>query len=132
MAIDMIQSVLDTANDAIDEQHLKAAMQDLAIRVDDWKALKVDGFGDLLRFGTFTVLKGDSNKDSEREVSIEVRALFILTSYAFPFITLAIADLQRNSIIYICSNEFYFVARTLIPTNKKLSLLAQKKSHQQT
>lgn len=69
----MIQSVLDTANDAIDEQHLKAAMQDLAVRVDDWKSLKVDGFGELLRFGTFTVLKGDSNKDAEREVSTMVK-----------------------------------------------------------
>lgn len=68
----MVQSVLDTANDAIDKEHLKAAVFDLSNRVDDWKALKVDGFGELLRFGTFTVLKGDSNKDSEREVSINV------------------------------------------------------------
>lgn len=66
----MIQSVLDSANAAIDKEHLQAAMVDLANRVDDWKALKVDGFGDLLRFGTFTVLKGEGNKDSEREVSI--------------------------------------------------------------
>jgi cell division control protein 24 len=65
----MIQSVLDSANAAIDKEHLQAAMVDLANRVDDWKALKVDGFGELLRFGTFTVLKGEGNKDSEREVS---------------------------------------------------------------
>jgi len=36
--------------------------------VDDWKSLKVEAFGQLLRFGTFTVLKGDSTKDIEREV----------------------------------------------------------------
>lgn len=64
----MIQSVLDSANDAIDKEHLASAVVDLAQRVDDWKSLKVDGFGELLRFGTFTVLKGDTAKDSEREV----------------------------------------------------------------
>jgi len=41
---------------------------ELAERVDDWKSLKVDSFGELLRFGTFTVVKGDTGKDSEREV----------------------------------------------------------------
>jgi cell division control protein 24 len=65
----MIQSVLDSANDAIDKEHLASAVQDLAGRVDDWKSLKVEGFGELLRFGTFTVLKGDTSKDTEREVS---------------------------------------------------------------
>jgi hypothetical protein len=28
----------------------------------------MDSFGDLLRFGTFQVVKGDSGKDNEREV----------------------------------------------------------------
>lgn len=28
----------------------------------------MDAFGDLLRFGTFAVVKGDSGKDTEREV----------------------------------------------------------------
>ena len=67
-AIDAIQSVLDSANDAIDKEHLASAFLDLDERVDDWKTLKIDSFGDLLRFGTFTVLKGDIGKDSEREV----------------------------------------------------------------
>jgi cell division control protein 24 len=67
-AIDTIQSVLDSANDAIDKEHLASAFLDLDERVDDWKALKIDSFGELLRFGTFTVLKGDTGKDSEREV----------------------------------------------------------------
>lgn len=76
-AIDMIQSVLDSANDAIDKEHLASAVVDLANRVDDWKSLKVEGFGDLLRFGTFTVLKGDSTKDTEREVG----SLSVLVSH---------------------------------------------------
>jgi hypothetical protein len=67
-AIDTIQLVLDSANDAVDKEHLASAVADLANRVDDWKSLKVEGFGELLRFGSFTVLKGDSTKDTEREV----------------------------------------------------------------
>jgi cell division control protein 24 len=67
-AIDTIQTVLDSANDAIDKEHLASAFLDLDERVDDWKSLKIDSFGELLRFGTFTVLKGDTGKDSEREV----------------------------------------------------------------
>lgn len=67
-AIDAIQTVLDAANNAIDKEHLATAVADLAERVDDWKLLKVDSFGELLRFGTFTVVKGDTGKDSEREV----------------------------------------------------------------
>jgi hypothetical protein len=67
-AIDAIQSVLDQANSAVDKEHLSAAVTDLANRVDDWKSLKIEFFGELLRFGTFTVLKGDGGRDTEREV----------------------------------------------------------------
>ena len=67
-AIDTIQDVLDQANEAIHKEHLAAAVVDLSERVDDWKSLKMDTFGELLRFGTFAVVKGDSGKDSEREV----------------------------------------------------------------
>lgn len=67
-AINTIQNVLDFANEAIHKEHLAAAVKDLSERVDDWKTLKMDAFGDLLRFGTFAVVKGDSGKDNEREV----------------------------------------------------------------
>lgn len=60
--------MLDYANEAIHKEHLAAAVVDLSERVDDWKALKMDTFGTLLRFGTFQVVKGDSGKDNEREV----------------------------------------------------------------
>lgn len=62
--------MLDAANDAIDKEELAAAFVDLDERVDDWKALKIDSFGELLRYGTFTVIKNDSAKDSEREVRL--------------------------------------------------------------
>ncbi|KAJ5899186.1 hypothetical protein N7495_003930 [Penicillium taxi] len=69
-AIDTIQSLLDGANEAIHREHLQAAVIDLSERVEDWKTLKMDTFGDLLRFGTFAVVKGDSGKDNEREYHI--------------------------------------------------------------
>ncbi|RHZ67667.1 hypothetical protein CDV55_106058 [Aspergillus turcosus] len=85
-AIDAIQSVLDSANDAIDKEHLASAFLDLDERVDDWKSLKIDSFGELLRFGTFTVLKGDTGKDSEREYHI----------YLFERILLCCKDINPN------------------------------------
>ncbi|KAL5336788.1 Dbl homology domain-containing protein [Aspergillus crustosus] len=72
-AIDSIQTVLDAANDAIDKEQLASAFRQLDERVDDWKALRSDTFGDLLRFGTFTVIKGDNGKDSEREGLLALR-----------------------------------------------------------
>ena len=80
-AVNCIQNVLDFANEAIHKEHLAAAVVDLSERVDDWKALKMESFGDLLRFGTFQVVKGDSGKDSEREVC----DLLLSASYAFWF-----------------------------------------------
>ncbi|KAL4976660.1 hypothetical protein BDW66DRAFT_48749 [Aspergillus desertorum] len=85
-AIDAIQSVLDAANDAIDKEQLAAAFIELDERVDDWKALKIDSFGELLRFGTFTVIKNDNNKDSEREYHI----------YLFERILLCCKDINPN------------------------------------
>ncbi|PYI22445.1 Rho guanyl nucleotide exchange factor [Aspergillus japonicus CBS 114.51] len=85
-AIDAIQSVLDSANDAIDKEHLQTAVKDLDDRVDDWKALKIEAFGDLLRFGTFSVIKGDNGKDSEREYHI----------YLFERILLCCKDINPN------------------------------------
>ncbi|KAF3388518.1 Rho guanine nucleotide exchange factor scd1 [Penicillium rolfsii] len=85
-AIDSIQNTLDSANEAIHKEHLAAAVVDLSERVDDWKALKMDAFGDLLRFGTFAVVKGDSGKDSEREYHI----------YLFERILLCCKDINPN------------------------------------
>lgn len=91
-AIESLQTVLDAANDAIDKEQLASAFRELDERVDDWKALKIDSFGDLLRFGTFTVIKGDSGKDSEREVSTTfiTRCLENLESASFVRFILAI------------------------------------------
>lgn len=67
-------AVLTRTNNAIDNQDKLEAVEELKGRVEDWKGHRVEGFGSLLLFGTYTVLKSDSapNKDQEREViSIE-------------------------------------------------------------
>lgn len=81
-AIEIIQTVLDRANHLIDKEHLAVAVADLNARVDDWKSLKVEAFGELLRFGTFTVLKGDGGKDTEREVCIDFSFFYYITRHA--------------------------------------------------
>lgn len=63
----MIQLILDAANDAIDKEELIRARKDLAERIDDWKTLKLDNFGDLIRYGTYIVAKNEA-KEPEREV----------------------------------------------------------------
>ncbi|EEQ85666.2 hypothetical protein RJZ56_004016 [Blastomyces dermatitidis] len=85
-AIDIVQTVLDRANHAVDKEHLANAVDDLASRVDDWKALNVEIFGELLRFGTFTVLKADVGRDAEREYHI----------YLFERILLCCKDANLN------------------------------------
>ncbi|MCJ1463228.1 hypothetical protein MMC07_001833 [Pseudocyphellaria aurata] len=60
-------SILDRANEALGKEHRIAAMAELESRVEDWKGHKIDHFGELLLYGTFTVLKGESAKEVERE-----------------------------------------------------------------
>lgn len=68
--IEAASSVLKRTNEAIDLEDRKEALEELKSRVEDWKGHRIEGFGDLLLYGTFTVLKGDGGggKDQEREV----------------------------------------------------------------
>lgn len=64
-------SVLSRTDKAVDREQKHEAVQELKMRVEDWKGHRVEGFGDLLLYGTFTVLKSDnpsSGKDGERQV----------------------------------------------------------------
>ena len=57
------------ANGSIAREEREEACVDLQDRVEDWKALRMETFGELVLFGTFTVLKGDGGtKDQEKEV----------------------------------------------------------------
>ena len=68
-ALQIISGVLREANSAIDKETRRNALNDLNERVDEWKGLRLETFGDLMLFGTFTVRKGDGGKtDQEKEV----------------------------------------------------------------
>lgn len=63
--------VLTRTNQAVDKEEKAEAVQELKVRVEDWKGHRVDHFGPLLLHGTFTVLKSEnlaSGKDAERQV----------------------------------------------------------------
>jgi cell division control protein 24 len=65
--------VLGRTNKAVDREEKAEAVQELKMRVEDWKGHRVEGFGELLLYGTFTVLKSEtqgSGKDGERQVRL--------------------------------------------------------------
>lgn len=61
---------MERTNAAIDREERIEAVEELKHLVEDWKGHRIEGFGDLLLYGQFTVLKGESlnAKDAEREV----------------------------------------------------------------
>lgn len=64
-------SILSRTNEAVDREQRAEAVQELKVRVEDWKGHRVDNFGELLLYGTFTVLKSENlsgGKDAERQV----------------------------------------------------------------
>ena len=61
-------SILLRANEAVAKEQRLAAVTELQNLVEDWKDHQIDHFGDLMLFGTFTVLKGEGAKEVEREV----------------------------------------------------------------
>ncbi|EON66891.1 hypothetical protein W97_06294 [Coniosporium apollinis CBS 100218] len=75
--IEAASEVLERTNAAVDREERQAAVEELGGRVEDWKGHKIEGFGDLLLHGTFTVLKGDT-KDQEREYRIYLFEMILL------------------------------------------------------
>ena len=61
-------SILHRANEAVAKEQRLSAVSELQSRVEDWKGHQIDHFGDLMLFGSFTVLKGEGAKEVEREV----------------------------------------------------------------
>lgn len=83
--------------------------------MEDWKGHKIDHFGDLLLYGSYTVLKGEGAKEVEREVSTRFAFLysrscgwvhFCPNLHCFPQLT---ARLSLRSTLYC----FEVVSRTL-------------------
>ena len=65
------REVLERANAAIDQVRRKQELDDLIASVDDWKGHKLEHFGELVICGAHTVLKGEGQKEVERDVSGE-------------------------------------------------------------
>ncbi|KAF2274731.1 uncharacterized protein EI97DRAFT_98052 [Westerdykella ornata] len=86
--IEAATSVLERTNAAIDREERMEAVEELKMLVDDWKGHRIEGFGDLLLHGQFTVLKGDAPnaKSEEREYKI----------YLFEMILLCCKDINPN------------------------------------
>ena len=68
-AIESVIGVLQRTNAVLDKEERDEAVKELKAQVEDWKHHRVEAFGELLLYGTHTVVKGDPTKDSEREVS---------------------------------------------------------------
>ncbi|KAJ9632171.1 Guanine nucleotide exchange factor for Cdc42p [Taxawa tesnikishii (nom. ined.)] len=88
IGIECARAVLTRTNEAIAHEDKLEAVHDLKNRVEDWKGHRVEGFGDLLLFGTFTVIKSDAapTKDMEREYHV----------YFFESILLCCKDINPN------------------------------------
>lgn len=113
-AIEIIQKILQQANASIAREEREDACVDLNDRVEDWKSLRTDAFGELVLFGTFTVLKGDGGgKDQEKEVCAP--DIFLLLSCYLPMLSnchsKVSADRLPVSTISISSNVYCSAAR---------------------
>lgn len=88
-------SVLAGTNDAIAREERLEAVEELKILVEDWKGHRIEGFGDLLLHGQFTVLKGEglTSKNEEREVS----ARHLQTTYQSLTITVQNLSLRDDT-----------------------------------
>jgi hypothetical protein len=115
-AIETIQSILQQANTSIAREEREDALLDLQDRVEDWKSLRVDSFGELMLFGTFSVLKGDGGgKDQEKEVGVPSVLVYSLSGKVntFRFTSKSWgADGRLFSTTYISFSVFFCVART--------------------
>ncbi|EMD68108.1 hypothetical protein COCSADRAFT_167374 [Bipolaris sorokiniana ND90Pr] len=78
--IEAASSVLAGTNDAIAREERVEAVEELKMLVEDWKGHRIEGFGDLLLHGQYTVLKGESmsSKNEEREYKIYLFEMILL------------------------------------------------------
>ena len=84
--IDATEAVLDRINAAIAREERMEAVEELKHLVEDWKGHRIEGFGELLLYGQYTVLKGDgmNGKQDEREVRLLPHYLSQLPSRPYP------------------------------------------------
>ena len=91
------ERVLHKADDAVNRDLLDEALEELIVRVDDWKNHKVEQFGRLLLHGVYGVITGKS--DQEKDVS------FVFTCFSWQ------SSDDPPSMKSISSSASYFAAR---------------------
>lgn len=69
--------MLTKANEAVNRDLLDEALEDLKLRVDDWKNHRIEQFGKLLQHGVYTVVTGknDHEKDVGAPPGLLVRSM---------------------------------------------------------
>ncbi|KAF3353337.1 Catalase [Verticillium dahliae VDG1] len=63
--IEAAERVLTKANEEVNRDLLDEALEELRVRVDDWKSHKIEQFGKLLRHGVYTVVTGKTDQEKE-------------------------------------------------------------------
>lgn len=63
LGIAAAERTLSKANEAVDRDLLDEALEDLIVRVDDWKNHRVDSFGRLLLHGMYSVVTGRNDQE---------------------------------------------------------------------
>jgi cell division control protein 24 len=63
--IEAAERVLQKANEAVNLDLLDEALDDLIVRVDDWKNHRVEQFGKLLLHGVYGVVTGKSEQEKD-------------------------------------------------------------------
>ncbi|KAI1357965.1 Rho guanyl nucleotide exchange factor [Xylaria arbuscula] len=66
--IEAAERVLKQANEAVNRALLDEALEELKVRVDDWKSHRVDHFGGLLLHGSYQVITGRSEQEKDYEI----------------------------------------------------------------
>ncbi|KAI1348759.1 Rho guanyl nucleotide exchange factor [Xylaria sp. FL0043] len=82
--IEAAERVLRQANEAVNRALLDEALEELRVRVDDWKSHRVDHFGKLLLHGSYQVITGRSDQEKDYEI------------YLFENILLCCKEAQAN------------------------------------
>ncbi|KAH6603771.1 guanine-nucleotide dissociation stimulator [Trichoderma cornu-damae] len=62
------ERVLQKANEAVNRDLLDDALEELIVRVDDWKSHKIESFGKLLLHGVYGVITGKSDQEKDYEI----------------------------------------------------------------
>ncbi|KAG6127577.1 hypothetical protein E4U38_006197 [Claviceps purpurea] len=68
--VDAAERILKRSNEAVDRDMLDETLEELMLRVDDWKALKVETFGKLMMHGQHIVITAKNDQEKDRNPNV--------------------------------------------------------------